>query len=312
MNLPTHRAGALLAGLWLRLLFRLTLHAPGLLPSIKPAVLWLTWRCSGQVRAATTANARWLLGAHSHPHERAALGKRVLARFFDQMVEFGANRRRSKSDMLARLEEVRGLDRFEEVRRLRRGVVLVTAHLGSFETAMTMIAEREPRVHVVFRRDQNRLFERLRSEQHARMGVVEAATDEGLPVWFRLREALRADGVVLIQGDRAVPGERGEVVPFMGGHLRVPTAAVKLARAAGSPLLPTFAVLTEQGRVRVLIGEPIWPDAMGGAHGEPDPAVIAVARAIEACVRQYPDQWLVLHKAWCEDAEPGWGEKDRS
>lgn len=293
------------AAFWLGVFFWHTLHAPWALRAFKPVAIWGTWGCSRQIRGATIANARWLLGESSSRGARRDLGRRVLSRFFDAVVEFGTNRRRSRSEILARGESVLGEERFNEARRAGRGAILVTAHLGSFETAMTMVAERERRVHVVFRRDGNPVFESMRSEQHARLGVIEAPVDDGLPMWLRLREALRADEVVLVQGDRVSPGESGVTVPFMGGHIRVPAGPAKLSRATGSPLIPTFAVLTQGGRVRVLLEEPIWPEMLDPAPGEPDPAVIRMASAIESCVKRYPDQWLVLYKAWCEDTAAG-------
>jgi len=290
------------ASFWLLVLFWCARYAPLMLRMIKPVALWATWHSSRHIRDATTANARWLVGESSGMSARRAFGKKVLARFFEAVAEFGTNRHLSKQAILQRVEQVFGLERFEEARRFRRGAILVTAHLGSFETAMTMLAEHEPRVHVVFRRDKNRVFESMRSEQRARLGIIEEPADEGLPMWLRVRDAIRADEVVLVQGDRVMPGESGVLVPFMGGHVRVPAGPAKLARATGAPIIPTFAVRSESGRVLIYLEEPIWLETLPDSPGQLDPAVARIALAIESCVQRYPDQWLVLYKAWREDA----------
>ncbi|MGH7245234.1 MAG: lysophospholipid acyltransferase family protein [Phycisphaerales bacterium] len=301
MNFGWNRVRERAAAFWLGVLFWCTRHMPWVIQRCKPFAIWAAWLSSPHIRRTTTANARWLLGETSSSRECRVFGRKVLRRFFDAVVEFGTNRGLSKAELLARVDKIVGQDRFEEARQRRRGAILVTAHIGSFETAMASLAEREPRLHVVFRRDENHVFESLRLEQHARLGILEARAEEGLAMWLRVREALRADEVVLVQGDRLSPGEAGVTVPFLGGHIRVPAGPAKLARATGSPLIPTFAVVSESGRVQIHLEEPIWTEELEVASGTPDPAVVRFAAALESCVRRYPDQWLLLHKVWCED-----------
>jgi phosphatidylinositol dimannoside acyltransferase len=286
---------------WLELLFWHTAHLPGVPRVLKPLVLFFAWHGSRGIREATLANARRILGEASTRRERSALGRHVLENFFECVLDFGRNRRATTEQILAKIERVDGLDRYNEVRRLGRGAILVTAHLGPFETAISSLRQREPRVHVVFQRDSMSVFERLRSEQRHRLGLLEAPIDDGLAMWARLRDALRADDVVLLQGDRIMPGQRGARVPFLHGHVELPEGPIKLARITGSPIIPTFAILTPQKKVRILIGEPILT---GGSHPEavsPDEAMQRVAASIASVVREYPDQWLNLQKTWLED-----------
>lgn len=270
---------------------------------LKPAAVWVTCLTPG-VRDATMANARWLLGSQSTRSQRRALGKAVVSNFYENVLDFGVQRRTSRDETLRRLESVIGEPAYDAARALHRGAVLVTAHLGCFETAIAMLSQKEKRIHVVFKRDTNRSFERLRAEQHASLGVLEAPTDDGLSMWIRMRDALRSDEVVLIQGDRVSAGENAQIVPFLGGHMRFPPGPVKLARIAGAPIIPAFAVHTEDRRIRMILGEPIWPVESAGANIA-DPALVEVVAAIERCVQRYPSQWLVLHRAWCEDQPAG-------
>ena len=223
----------------------------------------------------------------------------------DAVVEFGRNRNRTTEQILSRLESVTGEDQYAIARRKGRGAILVTAHLGAFETAMTMLAQREPRIHVVFRRDPSSVFERLRSEQHARLGIIDAPVDDGLAMWFALRDALQRDEVVLMQGDRVLPGQPGVVAPFLGGHMRVPSGSVKLARITRAPLIPTFAIQMPRDRVRIFIDEPIWVDDYPAGNDESpiDPILLRLTGVIEQYVRTYPEQWLCLHPAWCDDEQ---------
>jgi lauroyl/myristoyl acyltransferase len=102
---------------------------------------------------------------------------------------------------------------YQEARRNQRGAVIVTAHLGCFELGMAALVEHEKRVHVVFRRDPSPRFDRLRSRLREMLGVREAPVDDGWATWSRLRDALSSDEVVLIQGDRVMPGQKGQPRP---------------------------------------------------------------------------------------------------
>jgi KDO2-lipid IV(A) lauroyltransferase len=202
----------------------------------------------------------------------------------------------SREQLLDRIEHIEGDDRYRTVRALRKGAIIVTAHMGSFEVGMAALLEREKRVHVLFRRDALGLFEQTRSALRRRLGVNEVPVDEGLSVWLRLRDALARDEAVLIQGDRTMPGQKGRPVPFLGGHVVLPTGPVKLAMASGAPILPVFTIRLPDGRVRLFVEQPIVVRPEDSAEA----ALEQLASVIERYVRAYPDQWLMIHPAWCE------------
>jgi lauroyl/myristoyl acyltransferase len=288
---------------WLILLFWHARHAPFVLRLLRPPILRGAWLLSPSMRRASLCNAARLLGPAGTASARRRVARAVVANCFDAVVEFGANRERSSEDIAAELVSVEGEEGYLTARRHGRGAILVTAHLGPFESAIAMLRRCEPRVHVVFRRDRMGLFERLRSAQHARLGVIEAPSDDGLNTWIALRDALCRDEVVLMQGDRVMPGQPGVRVPMLGGHMLVPTGPAKLARITGSPLIPVFAVRTPEG-VRITMEEAIWPEHCSLSQADrssPDPAILTLTKTIEHFVQRYPEQWLCLHPVVLED-----------
>jgi KDO2-lipid IV(A) lauroyltransferase len=154
---------------------------------------------------------------------------------------------------------------------------------------------------VVFHRDRRPLFETMRSRLHERLGLIEAPVEKGLEMWMSLRDALARDEVVMLQADRVMPGQSGHKVEFLGGHMLLPPGPIKLAAATGAPLIPVFTLRTGPGRVRVMVEEPIFCDQVRIGDDAP-PALLAVARVLEKYVRAYPQQWLMLQPACCEDA----------
>jgi phosphatidylinositol dimannoside acyltransferase len=276
----------------LRTLFALATHAPWALRPLRPVATRLTLAAAPGVRAAVEANARRLLGRVPHGFARDVVGS-----FYDFVTDLARAGGLTPAGLRRQVVAVEGREHYLALRRAGGGAVLVTAHMGSFEVGLAALRDVEDDVHVVFKRDAFDGFETLRRRVRRTLGVHEAAIDDGLPVLLRLRDTLRANGVVVLQADRAMPGQKSAPVPFAGGHLRVPLGPLKLAQAAGCPVVPVFAVREGAGRVRVWLGSAIDPAA--------DDAPLRMAAAVETFVRRHPTQWLVLHRAFVEDNAVG-------
>src|SRR5439155_1382943 len=160
---------------------------------------------------------RFFAGADQHGAERAGSGTGGAAGD-EGVAPAGGNGARGGEGKVSGAALAGGLERGEPRRfggaQSAAGgfwleVLRRAAHLGSFELGAAMLAKHERRIHVVFRRDRHWSFEQMRSEQRARLGIVEAPLDDGWDIWLRLREALLADEAVLLQGDRVLPGQRG-------------------------------------------------------------------------------------------------------
>ena len=209
----------------------------------------------------------------------------------------------SRAEMMGMVESVEGDARYEEVRAAGRGAIVVTAHMGSFEAGMAALMEHERRpIHVVFKRDERGRFERVRRSLREKLGIHEAAVDDGWTIWMRLRDALAADHVVTMQGDRVMPGQKGQAVRFLHGHLLLPTGPIKLAIASGAPLVPIFSIRAPDGRIRIYIEEAIYVDPAAEHVDGMHPALLEFAAVLERYVKAYPEQWLLLQPAFVEDS----------
>jgi lauroyl/myristoyl acyltransferase len=292
------RVRAAAAGFWLKCLFFLAQRAPWFARLARAPFVRLAILCSPAIRSATAVNgARMRLRGDIHRFTRGVVGS-----FYDFVCEVGRSLRMSREDLIGRIESIVGHEKYIAARATNKGAILLTAHMGSFEVAVAALLQHEKRIHVVFKRDVGR-FERIRQALRQRLGVVEQPVDDGWSVWVRLRDALRADEVVAIQGDRVMPGQKGKRMPFLGGHVLLPTGPVKLATASGAPIIPVFSVRTPDGRIRLFIEDPII------VGDDIDEVMERIAAVIGKYVLAYPEQWLVLHRAFCEDAEPATGEK---
>jgi len=281
--------------------FTVAARTPRLTIALGPLITPLIPLFAPGLSANLRLNASRIFSRAMSPAEHRAFARGVVASFYAFITDMARASRQVHDPCLADafVATIHGEPAYLATRGRGRGAVLVTAHIGSFEAGLLALRRVEPAVHVVFKRDHSAPFERLRSALRQSIGVKEAPLDDGLDTWVRLRDALLRNEVVVMQADRALPGQQSEIVPFLGGSLRVPTGPVRLARLAGAPIVPVFAIRGADRRHDIHLGPAI--DAGAEAMTGPDPAVVAITRAIEAVVANHPDQWLVLDAAFEED-----------
>jgi KDO2-lipid IV(A) lauroyltransferase len=288
------------ASFWMNYMFYSLRYAPWWVWLTKHVYFWFAFTYSRQIRQSTIANASRILGPQSSPTEQLDLARRTFSNVYDVICDVGFCSRLSADQLRKRVDAIEGRQHYLDTRTARKGVIVVSAHMGSFETAVAALLDIEKRIHIVFARDQKSSnFERVRAIVRKRLGVVEHALDDGWNMWLELRDALRADECVVLQIDRVLPGQKGAVFPFLHGHILLPTGAVKLALASGAPILPTFCIRRPNGHVRLFSEPAIYAsEADGGAA-----AMETIAQTLARYVKAYPEQWLNMQPAFCEDIQ---------
>jgi len=289
---------------WLRQLFSFSRNMPWAARGLRDLAAPVAIRYSLKARFATFSNGRRLISPDLTDSQSRQFGHAVVRRFIDFVIDVGISCGQTPSQMRSRIDRIDGHDHYVAARALGRGAIVLTAHMGSFELGLAALTDIEPNVHVVFKRDTHDEFELIRRRLRQILGVQEAPIDDGWTTWLKLRDALRANHVVILQGDRAMPGQKSQSVPIAGGHVALPLGPVMLAIASGAPIVPIFTLATRPGRCRVCVEPAIEVDPQAEPIGGVHPALLQVAAAIEKYIVAYPDQWLLLDPAFVEDAIP--------
>jgi len=199
------------------------------------------------------------------------------------------NRRERRPDRL--LKRIEGDEHLLAADAERRGLVLVTAHLGNSELGGRLLAARFGRpTHVVVAAEADPGVERfLRGGTSPVRFVRRGDPMAALP----LVAALRRHEVVALQGDRAL-GTKGDVlVDFFGEPAPFPLGPFLLARAAGAPVVPAFCLLERDLRYTVVIARPIHVRA-----GEETAALAEWVGVLAAMIRRAPEQWFNFFDVW--------------
>lgn len=232
--------------------------------------------------------------ARVRPHASAAEHERLVDDVFRHFAVcfadlISTNRREARpARLVARIE---GDEHLLAADAERRGLVLVTAHLGNSELGGRLLATRLDRpTHVVVAAEADPGVERFLRGGRAPVRFVRRGDPmAALP----LVAALRRHEVVALQGDRAL-GTRGDVlVDFFGEPAPFPLGPFLLARAAGAPVVPAFCLLERDDSYTVAMAKPIHVTA-----GEEAAALAEWVGVLEAMVRRTPEQWFNFFDVW--------------
>jgi len=198
--------------------------------------------------------------------------------------------------------QVEGAEHLAAARAKGMGVLVLTSHLGNWEvlaasgpnlvnTPVTMVTKRLKPEWL------NRVFEITRSL----LGVKMAFEPRTMPAILRALKQNEAVGFVMDQYAGAPVGAR---VPFFGKAVGSHTALAALALRTGAPVIPAFAARQRGGHYLIRFE----PALILEEKGEPDERLIAntalFVRHIEAWIREYPAQWLWIHRRWKGDLSP--------
>ncbi|MCX5689749.1 MAG: lysophospholipid acyltransferase family protein [Planctomycetota bacterium] len=285
---------------WLGPFFELAQNCPPIARALKPAACALAPLVAPAAARAISKNALRIFGRELAPAEQLQFTRRVFASFYEFILDLGRATSMTPCQIAAQVGHVEGLEAYRAARARRRGAVLVTAHLGTFEAGLAALVREERTVRVVFKRDSVGEFEQMRSRLHHLLGVIETPIDDGIDTWLGLRDALLRDEVIVMQGDRAMPGQKSQVLPFLHGHLRLPTGPARLAQLTGAPIIPVFAIKDAPHQpVKVLLKQPIEPDTPDTPAA--NSAMNGLADALAQTIAHHAHQWLALEPMFHED-----------
>ncbi|MBV9627915.1 MAG: lipid A biosynthesis lauroyl acyltransferase [Xanthobacteraceae bacterium] len=186
------------------------------------------------------------------------------------------------------------IERFLGLREDGKPALVFAAHLGNWELPALISAADGLETSVLYRRPNlGAVADAVFALRAGQMGEL-VPTSMFAPI--QLARALEAGRHVAMLVDQHY-GKGVEVTFFGRRCLANPLMAV-LAREAECAIHGTRVIRIENGRFRAEVTEPIVP--VRDAEGKIDVqgTMQAITSVIEGWVREYPDQWLWLHRRW--------------
>ena len=268
----------------------------------------LDWRRAGNIGARIGALGYRPLGIRRRVVERQiaaafpGLGdrgvRRVARAAYEHLgrasIEAAILPRLGRNAVLNLFEAVDNWTAVEQALSLRRGLILVTGHLGNWELGGAYIAARGVGVDAIVRRMSNPLFDRYLTETRSQIGMVVVHDAEAVR---RTPRSLREGRAVAFLADQGVLGLASTFVPFFGRPAKTPRGPAVFALRLQVPIIFGVAVRQKSGKYRLAF-EPVAVEDTGDRDKDIDAIVARYTATLERWVRRYPEQYFWHHRRW--------------
>jgi KDO2-lipid IV(A) lauroyltransferase len=200
------------------------------------------------------------------------------------------------AETASRFIRYEGLENYLTAREKGKGVLVLTGHLGAWELSSFYHSLMGMPMGMVIRRLDNPLVDAFVNRLRCLRGNRVIHKDD----FARgLIASMRAGETVGILMDTNMTPPQGVFVPFFGVQACTASGMARIAEKTGAAVVPGFLLWEERERRYVLrFGEELKVVHTGNAEQDALTNTAAFTASIEGYVRQYPEQWLWMHRRW--------------
>jgi len=193
-------------------------------------------------------------------------------------------------DELMNAVETEGFEHLEAAAARGRGVVVTCCHVGNWELAAVVLAQRGYRVHAVAGVQLSRWLTGAVRETKSELAIHTVSPDDG---FRKLLPALEHGDLVALMVDGDVY-RHGMPVEMFGRETSFPAGPGVLAQRTGASIICGYCARVAPGRFRIVIEPALEPEQFESAAALNQ----AVAALTERHVRAHVDQWCIFRPLW--------------
>lgn len=181
-----------------------------------------------------------------------------------------------------------GVAALEQAHAEGRPVILVSGHFGNHDAVRATVSRDFSPVGALYRPLDNSYFNE--HWEAAIESVAEPAFARGRRGLAQMVKYLRSGNIIALLVDQHVSD--GADLTFFGHPARTTLSAAEMALKYNALVLPVFGVRQPDGYgFRAIIQDEI-------PHASAEDMAQAMNDALEAMVRQHPEQWFWVHRRW--------------
>lgn len=253
----------------------------------------LYWSLARHRRRVVIQNLSPALSQNKVKAERAA--RALFHQFARKVVDLW--RYETGLDIAPLFGRATGWEHFLAAQAQRRGVLLLTPHLGNWEFGGPMLTARGVSLQVLTLAEPGKSFTQLRRASRARWQIETLVVGNDPLAFVEIIKRLEAGATVALLIDRPPPASAVSVELF-GRPFAASIAAAELARASGCALLPVYIPWEETGyAAHMLPAIPYERSALRDRAARRE-LTRTIVSTFEPVIRQHLDQWYHFVPIW--------------
>ena len=199
-----------------------------------------------------------------------------------------------EEDMSKGRVEITGIENFHAMQTFDGPIICFTGHTGNWELLPIASAAYELNITALFRPPNNRYM--ARRVLAARTTAMGHLVPSKVGASWSLAKVLDDNGAVGMLVDQFFG--RGTEITFFGQQTMANPLLSKLARQYECKVFPARCVRLENGRFRIEIEAELPLPRTDDGNLDADQLTQDINTCIERWAREYPSQYLWLHKRW--------------
>jgi KDO2-lipid IV(A) lauroyltransferase len=249
---------------------------------------WLTYVLLWRYRKRMAENVASVLGAELGCEQQKRLVWRAWLNFARGVLETMTVMHFSTDQIVDKIV-LEGEEHLKSALNMHKGVLALSAHLGSFTLIGARLAAAGYPFSVVVKQPADKRFAQLIDDYRAQLGIHTISAKPRREAAREILKALRNNRIVLLIADEFKSGD--VMVDFFQIKAPAPRGPATLALRTGATTLPMFAVRGCDDSVVLTVGPAIPADERGDIEESVVATTALYTRHIEAAIRKYPDQW---------------------
>jgi KDO2-lipid IV(A) lauroyltransferase len=246
-------------------------------------------------RRIALQNLRIAFGGDKSKEEMRSIAKKTFQNLGMMAIEFF---RIPDMDLEAyqKKVETKGVDEALKVLEMNKGALLLLGHFGNWELMALMSKVIQKNILVIAKPiKRNPWLERWFIESREGEGLEVIPPKDAIP---KVIKALSQNKVVGILFDQRGKRSKGVWADFFGRKVPTTPGLAVMALKSGAPVLPVFMIRNGFQKHRLIVKRPLELIHTGNFKKDVEANTQLFNDALESIIREYPDQWLWIHRRW--------------
>ncbi len=220
-------------------------------------------------------------------------GMKLFANFNKHIVDF---LRLSLIDekFISRYIQVENTKYLDNALKQKRGAIILTAHLGSWEIGGAVITKLGYPIYAVALPHKNSKEDSFFNRQRGLCGLKTIPVGAAVRKCFSL---LKSNNIIVLLGDRSF-SDSGVKTVILNRPAIVPEGPARFSLKTKAPIIPGFIIRQKHSRFKMVFEKPVLPYSQDGKFKQEREIIDEYMTVFEKYIINFPEQWMIFNSFW--------------